>query len=244
LPFYQKAYDLGGDSWAEINDNIAYVYLYIGDYPKALKYFKNALSLRSECDLIMFYDYMFLVQGKFDEALHVLDSTCSVNACQQKCDIMKFYIYTTKKEFGKAEIYYNKAVNSGYTRTEDDDIYIACLYKETGRKKEALSILNKSIKRKGNLLNSNVDELIIKLIKLRLAAAYTIMDENKKALRYLSELEKSGLIEFPITIRTFPGFDKLRDDLEFKSILKRIEDKKGAFRAQVKKMEERGEINL
>jgi tetratricopeptide (TPR) repeat protein len=187
---------------------------------------------------------MFLAQGKYDEAIHILDSTCSVNACQHKCDIMKFYIYTTKKEFGKAETYFNKAVNSGYARTEDDDIYIACLYKETGRKKEAVSILNNSIKRDGNSLKSNLRPFSSKVINLRLAAAYAILDENKKALGYLSELEKSGLIEFYCTIRTFPGFDKLRGDPEFKSLLKRIEEKKEAIRAQAKEMEKRGEINL
>jgi tetratricopeptide (TPR) repeat protein len=192
----------------------------------------------------MYYDYMFLVQGKIDEALHILDSTCSVNACQQKCDVMKFYIYTTKKEFGKAETYYNKAVNSGYTRTEDDEIYIAYLYNETDRKQEAVSILNNSIIKNENSLKSNRDFLSFIFKKLRLAAAYAIIDENKKALRYLSEGEKSGLFEFPFTIRTFPGFDKLRGDPEFKSILKRIEDKKEVLRAQVKDMEKWGEINL
>jgi TolB-like protein/Tfp pilus assembly protein PilF len=244
LPYYQKAYDLGGDSWAEINGSIVYVYLYIGDYKKALKYSKKALSLRSECDLINQYDYMFLAQGKYDEALHILDSICSVTACEQNCDFMKFQIYTTQKEFEKAEKNYNKAVEAGYKRSADDDIYIACLYKETGRKKEAYSILNNSIKRDENLLKDNGAILWFNNITLRLAAAYAILDENKKALKYLSEIEKSGLIELPCTIRTFPGFDKLRGDPEFKSILKRIEDKKDILRTQVKEMEQRGELNM
>jgi len=239
LPYYQKAYDLGGDSWSEINQNIALVYLYIGDYPRALKYAKNALSLRSECDLNIFYDYIFLAQGKFDEALHTLDSTCSVNDCQKKCDIMKFYIYSTQKEFGNAEKYYKKAINAGYKRSDDDDIYIAYLYKETGRKHEALSILNNSIIWNENSLKSNG-----KLLGLRLAAAYAILDENEKALRYLSDGEKTGLLEYAFTLRTFPGFDKLRGDPEFKSILKRIEDKKEILRTQVKEMEQRGELNM
>jgi TolB-like protein/Tfp pilus assembly protein PilF len=244
LPYYQKAFDLGGDSWSEINANIAMVYLQIGDYPKALKYSKNALSLRSECDLINLYDHVFLAQGMYDVALHILDSTCSVNACEQKCDIMKFYIYTTQKEFGNAEKYYKKAINAGYKRSDDDDIYIAYLYKETGRKHEALSILNNSIIWNENSLKSNGELLGFKFKKLRLSAAYAILDENEKALRYLSEGEKTGLFEFAFTIRTFPGFDKLRGDPEFKSIIKRIEDKKEAIRAQVKEMEKRGEIEL
>jgi hypothetical protein len=52
------------------------------------------------------------------------------------------------------------------------------------------------------------------------------------------------LYEWPCTIRTFPGFDKLRNNMEFKSILKRIEDKKTTIRSQVMKMEQRGELNM
>jgi tetratricopeptide (TPR) repeat protein len=186
---------------------------------------------------------MFLIQGKYDEALHILDSTCSVNACEQKCDIMKFYIYTTQKEFRKAETCYNKAVKSGYEPTGDDSIYLACLLKETGRKKVAYSIINNSIRRDENSLKDNVVPWKGNL-NLRLAAAFAIMDENKKAQGHLSVLEKSGLIEFPFTISAFPGFDNFRNDPEVKSILKRIADKKEALRAKVREMEARGEINM
>jgi TolB-like protein/Tfp pilus assembly protein PilF len=244
LPYYQKAYDLGGDSWAEINENIAYVYFNIGDYPKVLKYLKNSLSLRSECELYIQYDYILLIQGKYDEALHILDSICSVNACEQKCDIMKFWIYTMQKEFEKAEKSYNKAVNAGYKRNEDDDLYIAYLYNEIGRKKEALSILNNSIKLDENSLKGNLSRWSPYISNLRLAAAHAILDENKKALKYLSELEKSGHPQQFYTINTFPGFDKLRNDPEFKAIVKRIEDQRAAVRQMVREMEQRGDLHL
>ena len=45
-------------------------------------------------------------------------------------------------------------------------------------------------------------------------------------------------------IRTFPGFDNLRNDPKFNEIVKRIEDKRAVIRAQFKEMEERGEINM
>jgi TolB-like protein len=244
LPYYQKAFDLGGDSWAEINQQVAVLFFYIGDYPKVLKYIKNTLSLRSECEYNIQYAYMFLIQGKYNEALHLLDSLCSINACEQKCDIMRFWIYTAQKEFEKAEKYYNRAMNSGYKRTEDDDIYIAFLYNSTGRKKEASSILNNFIKQDEISLKGSLSEWSPYIKNLRLAAAYAILGENRKALSYLMQLEKSGHLEGFYNINTFPGFDNLLKDPEFKAIVKRIEDQKASLRSQLKEMELRGAINL
>jgi hypothetical protein len=58
-----------------------------------------------------------------------------------------------------------------------------------------------------------------------------------------SQIEKIGLFEYPITL-SFPGFDNLRTDPEFKAIVKRIEDKKAATRAKVREREEKGELLL
>ncbi|TDI64592.1 MAG: hypothetical protein E2O88_11210 [Bacteroidetes bacterium] len=41
-------------------------------------------------------------------------------------------------------------------------------------------------------------------------------------------------------IETYPLFENLRDDPEFKAIVKRAQDEKAALRAQVREMEERG----
>ena len=41
-----------------------------------------------------------------------------------------------------------------------------------------------------------------------------------------------------------PFFESLRDDPEFKAIVKRVQEEKAAIRAQIREMEERGEIDL
>jgi TolB-like protein/Tfp pilus assembly protein PilF len=243
LPYYQKALDLGGGTEAWINSDLALVYCQIGEYQKALKYFNIALSLSSRCGNIFIYDYTLAVQGKYDEALHFLDSICSISACEPTCDGMRYYIYTSLKEFEKAEKYYNKALKSGDKTIADYDIYLAYLYKETGRKNKALSVLNNSIQRDEKELKGDLDGFVLKVITLRLAAAHALLDENKKALHYLSELEKTGLIEWPCTLSSFP-FDKLRNDPEFKAIVRRIEDQRVAVRKKIREMEERGEIDL
>jgi hypothetical protein len=71
-----------------------------------------------------------------------------------------------------------------------------------------------------------------------------MMGDKKEALKYLEALEESLLIEYPYPVKSFPGFDNLRNDPEFKTIINKIENKKALIREQIKEMEERGEINL
>ena len=94
-----------------------------------------------------------------------MDSICDVTACQQSCDLMRFFVYTTQRDFEKAEKYYKKALSNGYKsddvadlrikRADETDLYIGYLYNETGRKKEAISILNKFIQRDKDALALN-----------------------------------------------------------------------------------------
>jgi len=83
----------------------------------------------------------------------------------------------------------------------------------------------------------------LSIVRLKLAASYAMLGENEKALEYLSQLEKFGLFEYPITL-TFPGFDNLSNDPEFKAVVKRIEDQRAAVREKVREMEDSGELNL
>jgi TolB-like protein/Tfp pilus assembly protein PilF len=251
FPYYQKALDYGGDSEPEINQNISYVFFYIGDNGKAEKYLRKAIYLRPECELIRQYEQILFTQGKYDDAFHFLDSICSITDCGKYCDMTRFYIYTTQSEFEKAESYYIKTVDAGFKKTVFDSvfkanyIYIGYLYNETGRRKEALSILKRSIERDENFLKGKNNLITLSAFKLKLAAAYSIIGEKNKALRYLSELINSGMfVEWPFSVRTFPGFDKLRIDPEFKAILKRSDEKKASLRALVKNMEQKGVINM
>jgi len=41
-----------------------------------------------------------------------------------------------------------------------------------------------------------------------------------------------------------PLFESLRDDPEFQAIIKQAQEEKAALRAQVREMEERGELDL
>ena len=78
-----------------------------------------------------------------------------------------------------------------------------------------------------------------------LTGAYSILNDKVNALHYLSKLEESGFYTgWQDFMMIFPAFKNLWDDPEFKTIITRVQDKKSALRAQVREMEERGEIDL
>ena len=248
LSYMQKAYDLGGNRFGL---GISMVYFNIGEYEKAKKYVKKRLSLTSECSILMAYWYIYYAQGKYDTVFIEVDSTCNINPCQWNCDIMRFYTYTTLKQFEKAEYHYMKAIEDGFKRTEEADIYLACLYDNTGRKEEALSILNKSIKTNESWLSTySKNESLLSaykkslVVKSQLCASYAMLGNKKKVMEYLPALETTEYFNSHINFKAFPGFDNLRMDPEFVNYVKRREEEKLKIRKQLKEMEKRGEINL
>ncbi len=244
LPYFQKAIVLGGDKEPEINSNISSAFLLFDYYPKAMKYAKYALNLRPECSVIQRNDCNFFVQGKYNEALVFLDSICNLTPCERECDLMRFYIYSSTREFEKAEKYYDKIEGSGYRQGAWDRIFLGYLYNETGRKQKAETILLSSIKDDEKALTENPTTLVISQINIRLAAAWAVLNDRDKAMNYLHEVEKVVPFEWPVKISLFPGFDRIRDDPEFMLILKNIEDKKAILRSKVQEMEKAGELNL
>ncbi len=247
LPFLQKAYDLGGSSQASVLMNIGFAYFSIGEYTKALKYIRKTLLLEpSWCGINQDYYNILYIQGKSDEALNFLDSIQNFTTCKRACDIMRFYYYTLQRDFKKAEGYSKQALDGDQNEfiREDRyyDIFFNYLLQETGRKNDAAKGLKTSIKYfEAEMMKVNGVQLSI--IRLKLASSYAMLGENEKALDYLSQLEKFGLFEYPITL-AFPGFDNLRNNPAFKAIVKHIEDQRAAVRERVREMEDSGELNL
>ena len=76
-----------------------------------------------------------------------------------------------------------------------------------------------------------------------LAGVYAFLGNSEEAYKWLREYEKlgfnSGVHEY---IKVDIMFDNLRDDEEFKQIVKRANDKANEIRARINEMEEQGEL--
>jgi hypothetical protein len=79
---------------------------------------------------------------------------------------------------------------------------------------------------------------------LRVAAGYAILGNNQKAMFYIKRLNENGFVDKSFPLRTFPGFDNLRNDPEFKATIKMLEDNRTLLLKQVKEMELKGELSL
>jgi len=78
-----------------------------------------------------------------------------------------------------------------------------------------------------------------------LSKIHAILNETKESLRYLSEMEESSVLLYNreyIELSTL--FSNIQNEPEFESIMKRYKAKNEAIRAQIKEMEERGNIDL
>lgn len=242
LPYYQKANELYKEG-GSIYTNIAMVYISIGDYVKALKYYYNSLlhsssynHLKDYCVLLSYSDY----HGR---ALKCQDSVCSINAFGAQCDMLRFYIMTLQKDFKEAERYYNKAVNAGYRINEDDEPFVALMYKETGKNSEALSIIMDAIKANEAWLKNNPNSIYRVITIYRLVQLYTLQGDKAKLKKALSEYnlaELGGLF----LLDKLPGYNNLRNDPGLKDLFRSIEQKKDSLRRAVRDMEMRGEIDL
>jgi len=74
---------------------------------------------------------------------------------------------------------------------------------------------------------------------------HAFQGNEKEAFRYLTAYSNRGFNwGWDDFILIDPFFESLREDPEFKSIVKQAKEEKAALRAQVRDMEQRGELDL
>jgi len=211
---------------------LAGVYSDIGDYETAEEYVSKSLEMEVSCPAIRKYHFLMQNQGKFKEALQFIDSTCHQGECERVCSQALFQLSWLLGDFEKAEQYFDQWKNSG-------GYEIGYVYHHLGKTEEADKAFTEVIKK----LESEVDR--DRWAYLHLSRIYAFKGNRVEALKYLSEYAKLGFTwGWHDFILIDPFFESLRDDPEFKAIVKQAQEEKAALRAQVSEMEERGELDL
>jgi tetratricopeptide (TPR) repeat protein len=119
-------------------------------------------------------------------------------------------------------------------------ILIGYVYSQLGKTEQADKAFTEEIQK----LESEVDR-DTRNTYLHLSRIYAFMGDKKEALKYLADYAKKGFIlGWHDFILIDPFFESLRDDPEFKGIVKLAHEEKAALRAQVREIVERGELNL
>ncbi len=244
LSYMNKALRLGGRAQSTIYQNIGSMFNSIGYYERANEYFKHALSMQDDCMGSGGYVRTLRLQGRIEPARQFLDSLCEEGTCENICNREKFYFHLLLKEFDQAEPYFNQYIQlaeEGARASSFDSAYFAYMYKELGKEQEMLTLLNSFL----NSLEGQLGEEKRWQTYLNLAFIYAMREEKAKALQYLTEAAELGLGKgWHDFIEIHPIFESLRDDSEFQAIVKQAQNEKAALRAQVREMEERGELDL
>ena len=144
-------------------------------------------------------------------------------------------------EFERAEQYFLQWEETRQPRRfyPIENYEIGYVYFQLGRKEEAERIFKKELQ------NLQAIESPRRFIDLSLSRIHAFQGNRKAALEHLTEYANRGFREgWHDFILIDPFFESLRDDPEFKAIVKQAQEEKASQRAQIKEMEERGEITL
>ena len=241
LPYLKKGLEMGDEDLQAVYTIIAHTFLNIGDYKKGEEYILKVNELDFSCAQLNAYAYSLKVQSNYKKALHVLDSICSEPVCEQSCSRDKFYIYLELQEFELAEQEFNEYRQYVEERGRTylfDSAYFAYMYKGLGMEQEALTTLNSY----RNSLESQLVKNKNWVSYVNLSFVYAMQEEKEQALHYLSQAAELGFIDDYLEIH--PIFENLWSDPKFKAIVKKSQDEKAAIRAQIREMEESGELDL
>jgi tetratricopeptide (TPR) repeat protein len=228
---------------------VGFTYSTIGDYESANEYLQKGLELRPNLGSTYVYSRIMLIEGKYQEALQFADSIC------QKLDIgscapILLQASLLLSEFEQAEQYYIQWQSTGSNDFFGREINyeIGYVYHKLGKTVEAEKIFTEQIQQlESELANEqrNVFGILPYDQLIDLSRIHAFQGNKKQALKYLAEYAKRGFTQgWHDFILIDPFFESLRDNPEFKAIVKQAQEEKATIRTQVREMEERGELDL
>jgi TolB-like protein len=241
LIYLQKGWDVKQkDDWAKPY-MVGNIFRSIGDYERSTKYYQMSLGIEESPLCIESYSNALVYRSRLEEALSFLDTICKEPQSKVVCSQGRFYIHLIRKEFDLAEQSYTNFLNAGGTPDVSDSIWLSYLYKETGKKQAAITLLKRCQASLENQTGKNNDFELY----LNLSSIYALLNNKEEALKNLTRSVDIGLLwgwhDF-LEICLF--FENLWNNPDFKAIVHRAQNEKAIIRSQVKKMEQSGETNL
>jgi TolB-like protein/Tfp pilus assembly protein PilF len=237
-----------GNELTQLYSDIGQVYISIGEFKKAEEYFKA--SIRLQPNFIEGYRSLIwaeIRQGKFEEAYENAKRLLSLYPDNTDSNGIMAETLSNLGRYREADNYYNewllKSKELGENQIFNRHRFAFILWMN-GKEEEARKLFYKHIEVCENSIQSG--GLYGKsLAAYDLAGIYAFFGEKNEAYQWLRKYEKDGFIwGFHKYILIDPLFENLREDPEFKTIIRRVESEKAAIRTQIREMEEREELAL
>ena len=239
--YFYKSLQLNWEELPGLYNNVGVNFLNTGCYEKAEENMKKALELQVGCAGITQYIRLLRLAGKYEKALHFIDSIKNTNNCGELYYRNLFRIHTALKNYEEAKDYIPGF--NAYWIT----ILKAYLDKEVGKNDFGEDF---------NRLENQLNELYAKdgrqysSTLFLLAQINAIKGNNEAAVKYLLEYEKLRPIEYEelwyvrfdiihADIEAHPIFEDLQDNPEFQGFVDRAKAKREAIEKIALEVEER-----
>jgi TolB-like protein/Flp pilus assembly protein TadD len=214
-------------------------YSSIGDLQKAELYCNKLQQLNlalTDPEL-----WLFEIQGRWEKLITAAEKSIALFPEDGAAYSYKAEALFSLGRISEAEDNIRKSVQ--YKGTNINNAHrVGMILWMNGKKDEAMEYFNRQISYCTESINQK-DPYGNGSAAYDLAGVYAFLGNREEAYRWLREYEKlgfsSGIQEY---IKVDPLFDNLRNDEEFKEIVKRANDKAAEIRAEIREMEERGEI--
>jgi len=232
LPYLIKALELSGKGRPEMYLQVGTSFLRIGEFSLAEHYIKKALELQVGCLGVIFYNGLLLAQGKYGRSLQFLDSVQSSGHCKQI--IVGSYAWTFYKEgtFLKADSCLKEFTGKKTDFLFDLNVVSAYVDLNLGREAQAEQKLREV------LADYSDDEEISGEALYALAQIFNYKRDRNNALKYLKALAtKRQWWAIDQLTRNDSGFNNLRDDPDFQSIVRQMQDEQAAVQSQIAAIE-------
>ena len=159
---------------------IGVIFAGIGDYDKADKYFRQSLNDEILSANVLVYSLILGALSRFTGQLKMLDTVCKKPEYFLICARNRLYIYVSRKEFDKEQQVIEVILNSGNKFDINDSVWVAGVYKNVGRERESIEIMEKSLNSFKNLGKKDKGFFPPFLI----SSIYAMLGEKEKAIDY------------------------------------------------------------
>jgi len=204
----------------------------VGNYEKSKEMFNYGKKLRPGTELMDFpVVWNNILQGKFEEGIEYANSICGSENESSFCGSAFFFLHFYMEDFDKIEQPIKPEKESydeppvAYEEGPPGNPMQAAVYMETGRKEEAIEMMQKLVDYNQSKGSNNWEP-------------YGIMGEYEKCLEELLKMEKSDPYATALALvqHYFP-FKPLSDNPEFQAMIERVEIKKAEARKQIETIE-------
>jgi TolB-like protein/Flp pilus assembly protein TadD len=222
---------------AAIYSRLSWTYLSAGDLQKAELYCYKVQQLNL---ILPNVELWFLeIQGKWEDLLTTAEKYIALQPEDGSAYGYKANALLGLGRISEAEDFERKSIE--YSGTDINNAHrVGIILWMNGKKDEAMEYFNKQISFCTESIRQK-DPYGSVGAAYDLAGVYAFLGNKEEAYKWLREYEKngfsSGIHEY---IKVDPLFDNLRNDEEFKEIVKRANEKAAEIRARINQMEEQG----